>query len=172
MEHPPLRVVLLGDFSRSPGERRDVAREVSGDTFAGLLAELRPERNLAYTPLFQVMFNLLNFPPAEASLAGLTMAARPVDTATSKYDLSLYFLDDGGAPLRGFFEYASALFDRTTIRRFEGQYQHLLKQALGDPEVRLADLSPMSPAERHAVLFERDASLPLSLVLTAVRTAS
>ena len=37
--------------------------------FEKLLEELQPERDLSRTPLFQVFFNMLNFPRAEVAPA-------------------------------------------------------------------------------------------------------
>ncbi len=131
--------------------------------FERLVSELKPERNLAYTPLFQVMFNLLNFPHAAPTLAHLEIQTWELDTATSKYDLSLYFAGSGRGPLRGFFEYSSDLFDRTTVARWREQYQNVLQRALAAPQTRIHDLPLLAPAEHHALLIEANA-VPKALV--------
>src|SRR5262249_35276683 len=55
--------------------------------FETVLEALQPERSLSYTPLFQVMLNLLNTPPQEYRLANLAIERIPIDRGTSRLDL-------------------------------------------------------------------------------------
>ncbi len=89
-----LRVGLGGD----PSVRELIGRvrETAVDAFAHqdvpfemLLDDLKPERDLARTPLFQVFFNMLS-PPAEMRLPGLTLEPLPPPETPSKFDLTLY----------------------------------------------------------------------------------
>ncbi len=113
--------------------------------FEKLVEELQPDRNLNVNPLFQVLFVLQT---GQAGVAGGDSTG-PLNTGTSKFDLSLYLSDTGGE-ITGAWEYNRDLFDDGTIGRFT---QHLLTMAQGvaaNPDARLADLSLLTPEEtRH-----------------------
>src|SRR5207245_1139841 len=77
--------------------------------FERLVEVLQPERDLRYTPLFQVMFALQNTPMPALDLAGLTISPVPISSQTAKFDLTLTMLEtDQG--LSGWFEYNTDLF--------------------------------------------------------------
>jgi len=90
-------LVLRVDVSGNPSVRellarvRDVALGAHAHQdlpFEKLVEELRPERSLSYTPLFQVMF-ALNVPREVIELADLKLVSLDVESGTSKFDLSL-----------------------------------------------------------------------------------
>src|SRR6185369_4686922 len=85
--------------------------------FERLVEELRPERSLSHSPLFQVMLVLQNTPdssPVGSGAWGLRLRPLEVDTGTAKFDLSLSVEPrDGG--LGGALEYAADLFDAATV---------------------------------------------------------
>ncbi|HSF40852.1 MAG TPA: amino acid adenylation domain-containing protein [Thermoanaerobaculia bacterium] len=116
-----------------------------------LVDELAVERSLAHTPLFQVMLVLQNAPLGELRLPGLTFA--PVDwpANTAKLDLTLS-LGETGEGFAGSLEYATDLFDRTTVQRFLGHLGNLLASAAEDPGRSLADLRLMDAAEERMLL--------------------
>jgi amino acid adenylation domain-containing protein len=120
--------------------------------FEKLVEELRPERDLSHTPLFQVMLVLESL-PAPPDLAGLSVAALPVDNRTSKFDLTLIAADrpDG---LELDLEYSTDLFDAPAMGRLLGWLRTLLAGAVADPAARLSDLPLLGAAERFQVLTE------------------
>src|SRR6185369_755917 len=121
--------------------------------FEKLVEELAPERSLAHSSLFQVMFALQNAPVEGAEIRGLRV--QPVSTigTTAKFDLSLS-LSLGNDGLTGTVEHATDLFDATTIERLIVQYERLLVGALSDPGRLLADLPLLVDAEIHQLLAE------------------
>ena len=77
-------LVLRTDLSGAPSFRELVARvrtvtlEAYSNQdvpFEAVLARLRLQRDLSRTPLFQVLFNLLNLPTPELSLPDLELRA-------------------------------------------------------------------------------------------------
>lgn len=58
--------------------------------FEQLVAALQPHRNLATTPIFQVMVNDLQFPDQPLSIPGLELQMLPLLEQWSKFDLTLY----------------------------------------------------------------------------------
>ncbi|BAY15303.1 amino acid adenylation domain-containing protein [Anabaenopsis circularis NIES-21] len=119
--------------------------------FEQLVEELQPNRNLSYTPLFQVMFALQNAPMTELKLPGLSINIEEVDTETSRFDLTL-FLTETHQGLMGVFEYNSDLFDAETITRIQGNFQTLLDGVVSNPEQNLVSLPILTPPEIQQLL--------------------
>jgi amino acid adenylation domain-containing protein len=147
--------------------------------FELLVDELRPERDLAHHPLFQVMLTLEEplpprrlggaadprqaaaAPPAAPRLP-LTLEPLRGATGTAKFDLLLAVapLPDGGWNLLG--EYAAALWEAASVDRLLGHLDALLAgAAAAPPETRLSELPLLAAAERHQLLREwNDAPVP------------
>ena len=125
--------------------------------FERLVQELSPERDLGRSPLFQVMFTLQS-PTREAmTLPGLTLAREDVESGTSKFDLTLW-MQDNPTDLTCWIEYATDLFDATTIARMEGHLRTLLGAVVSTPGARVRDLSILDDAERRTVLVDWNAT--------------
>ena len=58
-------------------------------SFERLVEEMQPTRSLSHSPLFQVLFTLQNQTGTFLALPGLQTTRIPVETGTSKFDLSL-----------------------------------------------------------------------------------
>src|SRR6185436_6044639 len=121
--------------------------------FERLVAELSPERSLAHTPLFQVLFSLQNLPGGELSLPGLTLAPRKLAQQTAKFDLSL-FLVEVGDELLATLEFSADLFDAVTADRLLERFRTSLEGAVADPGRSLAELPLLPVWEQHQVLCE------------------
>ncbi|MGZ3458788.1 MAG: amino acid adenylation domain-containing protein, partial [Archangium sp.] len=122
--------------------------------FEKLVEELKPERSLSYSPLFQVMLALRQDPLPDLALPGITTARElAVDTLTSKFDLTLSLVDTAQG-FTGSLEYNTDLFDAGTAARMLGHLQVLLEAATANPELPLSALSLLSEAERQQVLVE------------------
>ncbi len=121
--------------------------------FEKLVEELAPERSLARSPLFQVMFALQNAPVESLEIPGLQL--RPVSggAATVKFDLELD-LREQDSGLFGMVGYATDLFDSATIDRLVGHFERTLAAALATPELPVAALPFLTGAERHQLLVE------------------
>jgi amino acid adenylation domain-containing protein len=122
--------------------------------FEKLLEQLKPERNLSYTPLFQVMLVLQNTPMPTIELPGLTIQPLKVEgNIHAHFDLTLW-LDEVDEGTVGSMEYNTDLFDSSTIIRMLAHFQALLESVVANPEQRLSDLPLLTDAERNQLLFE------------------
>ncbi|MBI4662223.1 MAG: amino acid adenylation domain-containing protein [Verrucomicrobia bacterium] len=121
--------------------------------FEKLVERLQPERTLSHNPLFQVMFVLQNAWPENLALTGLDIQPMEVHTGTAKFDLTLAMRQDGRQSI-GQIEYNTDIFEPPTIARLLGHFQTLAESAAADPGRRLADLSLLSPGERHPILIK------------------
>ncbi|HEV7519238.1 MAG TPA: amino acid adenylation domain-containing protein, partial [Thermoanaerobaculia bacterium] len=116
--------------------------------FERLVEELAPERNLAYSPLFQVMLALENTGLRAPSLPGFEVAVIELPSGTEKFDLSLQLSEISGG-LAGVLSYSRALFDRTTVERLWAHFLTLLDRVAGEPERRVSELPLLGAPERQ-----------------------
>ncbi|MBW4417614.1 MAG: amino acid adenylation domain-containing protein [Myxacorys californica WJT36-NPBG1] len=155
-------LVLRTDLTSNPSFRellsrvRHVALEAYAHQdlpFEKLVEELQPERDLSYSPLFQVSFVLQTALTQTLSLPDLTLSLNEVDTEVAKFDLTL-FVEETAEGLIGTLEYNTDLFQTSTIDRFIEHFQTLLEGIVANPNQRLSDLPLLSSTERHQLLVE------------------
>jgi len=155
-------LALRGDLSGNPSFRRLLNRtkEITLDAyknqavpFEKLVEDLRPERSLTYSPIFQVMFSLQNQPRTRLELSGLRVEQLPRETETSKFDLTLY-MSETSEGLSAYYEYNTDLFDHGTIERLAAHFENLLKGIVLNPDCQISELPLLSKAERQQLLTE------------------
>ncbi len=125
--------------------------------FEKLLEELHPERDLSRTPLFQVFFNMLNFPSAELAAPGLRLSAESTAEAPAKFDLTVY-LAESPQGIQLTWIYNRDLFDPATIVELAEQFGLLALQAVELPGERIGSFSLITESAR-AVLPDPAAAL-------------
>jgi amino acid adenylation domain-containing protein len=121
--------------------------------FEQLVEVLRPQRNTAYSPLFQVMLTLQNAPAQADEPAGLRFESLGQENTQAKFDLTLNITEEG-EQLKTEFEYNTDLFDASTIERLAGHFSRLLEGVAADPQQRIGQLPLLDDAERHRVLVQ------------------
>jgi myxalamid-type nonribosomal peptide synthetase MxaA len=119
--------------------------------FEYLVEQLQPQRDLSYSPIFQVKFALANTPTEDLKLLGLTLSPLNQENATAKLDLSLDMVESE-AGLVGVFEYNTDLFELATIARMADHFQTLLQGIVNHPEQRLSELPLLTEAEQRQIL--------------------
>ncbi len=161
-------LVLRTDLSGDPTFREllERVREVVLGAFAHqdmplerLVEEIQPERDLARSPLFQVLFVQLVQQANEAALKlpGVTMELIPAERVTAKFDLTLE-LAESPRGLQGALEYNVDLFERPTVVRLLGHFGRLLEAVVAEPDRRIGDLPLLSEGERAQILTEWNAT--------------
>ncbi|WP_328864183.1 non-ribosomal peptide synthetase [Streptomyces sp. NBC_00304] len=123
--------------------------------FERLVESVNPVRARNHHPLFQTMLVLQNQETALPALPGLNVESRLVHNGLSKFDLTFAFdeeRDDGG--LSAGIEYATALFDRSTVEALADRLVRLLEQAAANPALPLTGYDLMTPDE-HARVTRR-----------------
>jgi amino acid adenylation domain-containing protein len=135
--------------------------------FERLVEELQSERDVSRTPIFQVMLVQQKQLTPELESAGVCFRPVEVDTATTKFDLTLNF-EDGDQELRLTLEYSTDLFEAATVRRMLRHLQTLLEGAVANPDAQISELPLLSAADRYELLVEfndtaRDSVPALSL---------
>ncbi|MES1240588.1 MAG: amino acid adenylation domain-containing protein, partial [Acidobacteriota bacterium] len=120
--------------------------------FERLVEELEPERDLARTPLVQVMFTHQPAPWRAPALTGLETRLEEIPTRTAKFDLTLAVEETEGR-LRAQLETSSDLFDPATAGRFAGHFRTLLESLVRSPDRRLSDAPLLTAAEREQLVL-------------------
>ena len=124
--------------------------------FDHLVEELKPERNLSYTPVFQAMFVMQNAPTAELTFDDLTLEMLSTETLVSKFDLTLSVEEKQGA-LQCVIEYSTDIFEQDTIQRLSAQFERLLKGMGEQPTRQIFSLPLLTAQESRAVTSSPDA---------------
>jgi len=119
--------------------------------FEKLVEELAPERNLSFTPLFQVVFALQNTPLPEFKLRDLQLSLLETERDIAKFDIVLAMWETAEG-LEGALEYNTDLYEAATMQRLLHHFQTLLEGIIADPEARIADLSLLTESEQQQLL--------------------
>jgi len=125
--------------------------------FEKLVEDLAPERSLAQTPLFQVMFAWQNAAMPALALPGLRLVPSDLLDTVAKFDLTLALHESGGR-IEGSLSYARDLFDATTIDRLLSAFSVLLTAVAEHPALPVSRLSLLGPGERHQLTVEWNAT--------------
>ncbi|MDC9623364.1 amino acid adenylation domain-containing protein [Xenorhabdus sp. XENO-7] len=125
--------------------------------FEQVVEALQPERSLSYSPVFQVMLTLNNTPAQDLVLPGLLLS--PVEQArySAHFDLTLS-LTETETGLTGDLEYASDLFDPTTIERMVEYFKQVLTAMVADATQTIASLPILPASERQQLLVDFNAT--------------
>jgi len=134
--------------------------------FERLVELINPRRSTAHHPLFQVAFALQNNPLPEVDLPGLRIEFLPAPTGTAKFDLFINLMDLPATsgrpqPLPGTIEYATDLFDRSTVQRFADYYLRVLRAITSDPNRRIDLIDILDTAECEQILAQSKADRTL-----------
>jgi len=116
-----------------------------------LVEALEPERDLSYTPLFQVMFVLQNSPMPRIEIDELTLSYLETENETAKFDLTLS-IENQDTGLVGTWEYNTDLFDSSSIERMTGHFISLLSGIIANPELPITRLPLLTEKEQDVLL--------------------
>lgn len=120
---------------------------------AQLIEAIQVERSLDRHPLFQVTFSLQSANFGLLTLPGLTIQPIPVESSTTKFDLTLSLVEES-THLAGYFEYNVDLFAAETIARLTAHWQQLLTTVVLNPEQKVANLSLFTEQEYNQFVFD------------------
>lgn len=166
-------ILIRGDLSARPSWR-DFVRQIRQTAlaafahqtvrFESVVDAVRPERNTAHSPLFQVMLMYQNITMEETQIPGLSWSLIEPETGSIQFDLTLAVVERGPS-LDGRVDYAADLFEPETIQHFIGALENVLAAAARHPDWIVDTLPLLAPD--HAISFEqgddRDWNLPASI---------
>jgi amino acid adenylation domain-containing protein len=120
--------------------------------FEKLVEAVKPQRNLGYTPLVQIMFVFQNTPKQILDLHGLRLEELELDSGSTKFDLTLEIVPQDG--LHCEMEYATDLFNKESIQQFTRHFETLLDDIAKNPERPISDLNILDDAAQNQLIFE------------------
>ena len=116
------------------------ARQHADAPLERIIEQLGGGRDLTRNPLYQVMFNVYNFPEARLELPGLVARPRQAGIPGSLVDLTLYAIRQGD-DLRLDAVYNSDLYDGQRIQALLESYAHLLLELVAHPRRNVGESS-------------------------------
>lgn len=119
--------------------------------FDKLIEELKPERDTSMTPLFQVMFILQSASNIELELPGLKAQLLDIESSMAPFDLRLQLTETENG-LRGGFDYSSALFKPSTLKRISEHLLNILECVANEPDKKVADIPFLTDGEKNQIL--------------------
>jgi non-ribosomal peptide synthetase component F len=121
--------------------------------FEKVVQSVQSKRDMGRHPICQVAFNYRPLNIEATTIEGLSLTVERLATDTAKFDLELR-IEKCGDGLLGDFDYASTLFDQSTVQRFSGHLQTLLDAAGKTPEKNIFLLTLLSEPERRQITVD------------------
>ena len=121
--------------------------------FEKLVEAIYPERDMSYSPLFQVMMVLQNTPDEAINLGDVKIAPFEIESKTSKFDLTLN-IEESENILKGNLEYNTDLFKHDTISRLIKYYLKVLETITQNNEIKISDIELIDDEEKYKLLLE------------------
>ncbi|WP_122874937.1 non-ribosomal peptide synthetase, partial [Pseudomonas viridiflava] len=133
------------------------AQEHQDLPFEQVVERLRPPRSLAHSPLFQASLAWDGSQGLGLQLGDLHLQPLSDQPTFAKFDLTLSMgeTDEG---FGGVVDYATALFDESTVARYVGYLEQLLWTMVGNAHAVPARAGLLGPQERRRLLVEFNAS--------------
>ena len=128
--------------------------------FDQLVRKLNNQRDASRTPLFQVLFNMVNVPVGQLDFGEAQIKLINFDRGATQFDLTV--TADGEHDFSISFEYAVQTFQRETVQRFATHYMRLLEAIAASEHCAVGQLSLVGREETaRIVALGRGADLPL-----------
>ncbi|HTC92439.1 MAG TPA: condensation domain-containing protein, partial [Terriglobales bacterium] len=121
--------------------------------FQKLVEELKVERDLSRTPIFQAIFGLHKAGLEGPGFPGIVSRRVEIESFTAKFDLNMEILEENQA-LTCVLEYSTSLWEPGTAERMVVHYENLLRAVVSNPEERVWKL-PLQTAEEREQLVAR-----------------
>ena len=116
--------------------------------FEVLVKELSPQRSLSVNPFFRVMFIYHSVQKSPSFGSGLELSHSFFNPGVSKFDLTLYIANENGNLSSGF-EYASDIFEATTIIQLQEHLTLLMESVTKKPDQYISDVKMLTVKEKQ-----------------------
>ncbi len=121
--------------------------------FEALVKALSPKRSLSVNPFFRVMFIYHSVTDVPSFGPELQLSHSFFNPGVSKFDLTLYVGNENGLLSTGF-EYATYIFEESTIIQFQEHLRLLLETITAEPTQKIADIAMLTEREK-AIFLEK-----------------
>lgn len=118
--------------------------------FEHIAQQLKLERKaLGQHPIIQTLFVWGALDKLQLKLPGIeSLIEKEYHNHTSKFDISLFMLEENKESVTGYFEYRDALFEHEMMEAFARSFIVLLENVVQSPEAKLADLTLLNDKEQ------------------------
>ncbi|MBE7122186.1 amino acid adenylation domain-containing protein [Bacillus cereus] len=139
--------------------------------FDQLVEKLKPERDLSRSPIFSVMFQLMNS-TSKDTMGELDLQLLPVKSYMTKFDITVVCIEtESGLDIQ--FQYQSDLYEMETMNRWLEHFAVLIDGILRNPKQKVSELPLLNESQRRQLLIEwNDTALELPKELVHERFAS
>ncbi|MFD3702174.1 non-ribosomal peptide synthase/polyketide synthase [Nocardia sp. NPDC058658] len=121
--------------------------------FELLVEMLNPVRSAAHHPLFQVSLAFQNNALPTLDFAGVEFEPYNASVAAARFDLFFNIADAPvGQPWGAFVEYATDLFDRSTVESIAARLVRILRRVVSDPSAPVGSIDVLDSGEQELVL--------------------
>ncbi|RBW63467.1 hypothetical protein DS884_00045 [Tenacibaculum sp. E3R01] len=121
-----------------------------------LLEDLKTNYTNEKTPLFNTLISLVNSTKNIGSNIGeFNIKPLEFDKATSKFDLSMYFVE-GNDEISCVFEYNTQLFKKNTIKQFFNYFTNIIDQVSINESVILGEISLLNQSSSNELIKLND----------------
>ncbi len=121
--------------------------------FDQVIEEIQPERDMSYSPVFQVAFDMQNMPMPAFEIPGLKIAPKDLTRPIAKYDLYLS-VEDTPAGLKAIMEYNNDLFLHSTVEQMANHFCGLLEKMTENPKQSLKSLPLLNENEYRKIVYD------------------
>lgn len=119
--------------------------------YEALIDELKITRDASRNPLFDVVFDFINYDQSEVTIPGIVIKPYTAGHEVSKFDLTLSVMPVNGH-IACDIEYSTTLFKRETIERFIGYFKQAIADIVKNPGIRIGDINILPQAELEQLL--------------------
>lgn len=120
--------------------------------FERLVEALQPERSLAHSPLFQVLFNyLVEDYRALQQIPGWSVSGHALAAGDAQFEFSVELRERPDGGVRVNFVYAEELFERATVARFGSHYAAMLDALAHQAQHTVGDVELLTCTERSEI---------------------
>ncbi len=122
-------------------------------SFEQLVEELQPERNMGYSPLFQVMLTMQTSKMDLPKIGDLDVQLTEHKNEISKYDLTLLFAEESDS-LTCYAEYSTDIFAEWRIKQLGDHFLNVLNQVTDDSSKPIHDIQLLNDRSLQQITNE------------------
>ena len=169
-------LVLRNDLSGNPSfgtivqQSKNIALNAYDNQdipFEKLVDDLQPERVVNQNPLFQIMLVLQNNEESVLQLPGLNVKAMTYDNEFTRFDLCV-IVKEHNDHLSICWEYATDIFDSTTIRRMVASFNLLISSSVENPSTTIRQMPIVPVDDKQLQSLQKTNEIDYSIISNVV----
>ncbi|AWM81282.1 hypothetical protein DKL61_13545 [Gammaproteobacteria bacterium ESL0073] len=161
----------LLDFVKKVGHLTNDVQQYQDLPFEHLVDALKVKKDTSRHPIFQVMFSVQSFGHEQQQRLNefLESYGEELGQDVAKFDLTT-MLDDNGVQIKGFFNYATSLFNKETIESFITSYQLILNELVSSlaASKKIKELSLLNTQDYQKIIYDWNKTTPVFSDTTVV----